>query len=352
VAGTWPLDDEVIGLRIFGTDQTYDLSSGAHVWTIGTSSKCDVRVRDLTGTVAAHHAKLVRRQSRWMIRAVDGAADLYSDHVPLREVPLVPGINIGLGPVKLIAESRRSQALRRHLAWLIGFGGQYRVQVDRALMTVLRTASGHGALSLCGTGNLIAVARRLHWDTLADRPFIVCDPRRVRSSANVRSPWNIDEPMAALAAAAGGSLCVVTKRLPRGFDTVFERWRESSTRVQLILCGPPTADRILTMTAEPLVLTPLTLRWRDRVRIIDEIAEDVVPALGVRVAPLSAADRRVILQYDGETVSDLEKATIRIAALRTRETVSGAAKKLGMSPVSLFRWAAARGLLERLDRSR
>jgi hypothetical protein len=168
----------------------------------------------------------------------------------------------------------------------------------------------------------------------------------VRRSADVRSASNIDEPMAALAAAAGGSLCVLTSRLPRNFNAVFERWRGSEKRVQLILCGR-TADRILTMTAEPLVLTPLTVRWRDRFRIIDEIAEDVVAALGVRATAVSAADRRVILEHDGETVPDLEKATLRVAALRSRATLSGAARQLGMAPISLVRWATVRGLLER-----
>jgi hypothetical protein len=346
VVGTWPLDDEVIRFRIFGTDETYELSSRPRVRTIGTSSKCDLRIRDLSGRVAAQHARLVRRGSQWTIRASDDAAGLCSDHVPLREGPLIPGINIGLGAVKLIAESRRSQALHRYLAWLIGFGAQHRVQIDRALGTVLRAASGLGALSLCGQEDLIAVARRLHWHTLGDRPFIVCDPRRVRRSADIRSASNIDEPMAALAAAAGGSLCVLTSRLPRNFNPVFEHWRRSATRVQLILCGR-TADRILAMTAEPLVVTPLTLRSRDRFRILDEIAEDVVAALGVHAPPLSAADRRLILQHDGGAVPDLEKATLRVAALRSQATLSGAAKQLGMAPISLFRWATARGLLQR-----
>jgi hypothetical protein len=120
----------------------------------------------------------VRRNSRWTIRPINGAADLWFDHVPVREFPLVPGINIGLGTVKLIAESRRSQALHRYLTWLIGLGAQHRVRVDRALGTVLRTASGLGTLSLCSEkGDLFAAARRLHWYTLGDRPFVVCDPR-------------------------------------------------------------------------------------------------------------------------------------------------------------------------------
>jgi hypothetical protein len=100
------------------------------------------------------------------------------------------------------------------------------------------------------------------------------------------------------------------------------------------------------MTAEPVVLTPLNDRGRDRFRILEEIAEDVVAALDVRVPPLSLSDRRVILQHDGEAVPDLEKATLRVAALRSRSTLSDAAKQLGMAPVSLFRWAIARRLVE------
>src|SRR5262249_7834627 len=63
--GTWPLDDEVIGLRVFGTDEIHELSTHPRVQIIGSSSRCDVVLRTQDGNVAAQHAKLMRHGSRW-----------------------------------------------------------------------------------------------------------------------------------------------------------------------------------------------------------------------------------------------------------------------------------------------
>ena len=146
-AGTWPLDDVLVGLRVFGTDETYPLTPREHNQIIGASPrKCDIVLRTHRGTVAPQHARLVRRGSQWTIAAIDGAAPVVRDGVPLPGFPLVPGVEIGLGSTTLIAESVRSRALRRRLMWLIGFGSQQLHDVDRALRTVLRAASGRSVL--------------------------------------------------------------------------------------------------------------------------------------------------------------------------------------------------------------
>jgi transposase-like protein len=45
------------------------------------------------------------------------------------------------------------------------------------------------------------------------------------------------------------------------------------------------------------------------------------------------------------SLSEIEKATLRLVALRSSATVSQAAARLGMAPVSLSRWVARRKLL-------
>src|SRR5262245_3213765 len=121
--GTWPLDDEVIGLRVFGTDEIHELSTRPRVQLIGSSSRCDVVLRNHHGNVAPQHAKLMRHGSRWLIRAMaDTTTDgLWRDRIELHEFPIVPGIHFRIGEVTLIAESARSRALHRLLSRLLGF---------------------------------------------------------------------------------------------------------------------------------------------------------------------------------------------------------------------------------------
>ena len=334
--GAWPLDDEITELRVSGTDQTYAVASSPHVQIIGTGPGCDVVLRDRTRTVAARHAKLTRRQARWLIRALDEAdpSGLSRDRVPLAEFPLVPGVEIGLGEVTLIAESERSRVLRRVLQRLIGFDAPARAQVDRALHTVLTTASGRGALTLYGKGDLAAVAHMLHRHTLHGRPFVRWERRTG------------DDPGGALAAAAGGTLCVSVNDLSRGFERIVERRRQATTRVQLIILV--TAIRrlrpLIATAADPLVLTPLAQRKHECLRIIHDLAQDAAAALGIAPSRLSEADLRTILRFDAATLPAIERATLRIAALRHWDYFSRAASALGMTHAALMEWAEPRGI--------
>jgi len=352
VVGTWPLDDEVIALRVSGTDDSYALAAGAHAQVIGTSAACDVVLRDPARTVAPEHARLVRRHAHWTIRAIGDDLDvLCRDRVPLREFPLVPGLEISLGDVTLIAESERSRALHAMLRRLIGFDARYQVEVDRALRTVLTTASGRGVLTLCGSGDLVSVAHQLHRRMLPGQPFVVCDPRRGEGSAHPLLAPNIRDPMDALGLAAGGTLCLPADRPPHELPELAERRRNSTTRVQLVIVTE-TVHPVLAAIAEPVVVTPLARRAAERLRLIDELAAEAAATLGIEVVPLSDAHRRAILRFDGSTPQAIEKATLRIIALRNGGHTSRVAKQLDMSHASLTEWALRRGLVAKRPRGR
>jgi hypothetical protein len=345
VAGEWPLDDEVIGLRRFGTDESYPLSLGSQVQTIGASAGCDVVIRDRARSVAGEHAKLIRHHAQWTIRAVEdvGADGLRRNEVPLREFPLVAGTEIGLGEVTLIVESERERALRRTLRRLIGFDAASGPHIDRALRVVLTAASGRGVFTLCGHDDLVAIAHQLHRHTLPGRPFVVCDRRRGEGSANPLLPPNIHDATEALALAAGGTLCMHYERPPRRMQDMLEQRRAATTRVQLVVCAaalrPPVA-----LAADPFVLRPLARRANERDRLIDELTAEAAAAFGAQ-ATLSEADRRLIVRFDGATLSAIEKATLRIVALRHWNSTSRAARELNMSHATLTEWALRRRLI-------
>jgi hypothetical protein len=63
---------------------------------------------------------------------------------------------------------------------------------------------------------------------------------------------------------------------------------------------------------------------------------------------LSGADREWILRHSASSVSEIEKGTRRLLAIRQHDdNTTAAARSLGMAPISLSRWIGRRALPER-----
>jgi hypothetical protein len=87
-------------------------------------------------------------------------------------------------------------------------------------------------------------------------------------------------------------------------------------------------------------------------RLVDEYVFDAIIELAP--APHSLVfperDRRWLIEHAATmSVSDVEKAALRLVALRSSPTLSYAAARLGMAPVSLSRWVARRKLPTHLE---
>jgi hypothetical protein len=92
-------------------------------------------------------------------------------------------------------------------------------------------------------------------------------------------------------------------------------------------------------------LPSLSGRAADLPRIVDEFALDAIAALGVPATSFHSADRDWGLAHAAGSLLDIEKATLRLVALRTSPNLSRAAARLGMAPVSLSRWLARHKLV-------
>src|SRR5512138_999549 len=98
------------------------------------------------------------------------------------------------------AASRSGDEIRRFLARLIGWTSVRPVEL--ALRSVELAVEHRAALVVCGTGDMVPIAWALHRRVLgAERPFVVCDPRRGNTPASVRSPANHESGVAAFDAA-------------------------------------------------------------------------------------------------------------------------------------------------------
>ncbi|HEX3759813.1 MAG TPA: FHA domain-containing protein [Kofleriaceae bacterium] len=342
-ASEWGIDDLVMRLRAWGTDLISMLpASPVSGWMVGAGPGCALRLHDPSGQVSRIHASLIHDQARWLLRDAGSKNGMRLDGARRAEIILEPGVEIGIGGLTLIAESRRSIALRGFLARMLGWRGDRTAVVDHALRAVRMAVTRRAPLVVCGEGDLVPIARSLHRRALGDeRPFVVCDPRRRRSKATVRSAENHETGLQALAAAWAGSLCVRNRRLPRDFDEVIAVLRLPETRVHLVLCAGHTDD-CRSYLATPIIVPPLAGREIELDRIIEEYAEDAIVDLGAPRVGFLAIDHEWVREHGATSLTEIEKATLRLIALRDSRTLSHAAARLGMAPVSLSRWIGRR----------
>jgi hypothetical protein len=341
--GGWAIDDEVVLLRRWGTTTMYRLPRPPiRELTVGAAETCGLQLDDRSGRVSRLHARLVRRQTRWLLRDEGSKNGVWIDGARRSELLLTPGLEIRLGGVTLIAESPLLSALRSFLARLLGWTNERSGFVDQALRAVRMAATRRTALVLCGDGDLVPIAWAIHRHVRkATRPFVVCDPRRQAGVETVRSAENHVAGMAALAVAAGGSLCVRSRRLPADFAQVVERLRDPTSQVQLIICaeGPRECERC---RVAPIVLPSLAGRADEIDRIIHEYAHDAMVELEAPRSVFQAADHDWVREHAASSLPEIEKATLRLVALRASRNITQAAERLGMAPVSLSRWIGRR----------
>ncbi len=342
-AREWSIDDEVIRLRHWGTDRIHMLPAPpAGEWLVGSAPACSLALND--PLVSRRHARLDRKDSKWLLRDLGSKNGLRMDGAHLDWFALEPCVEIGIGGTTLIAESGRSIALRTFVARILGWTSDRTANVDHALRAIRMAATRRAALLLSGPRDLVSIAHALHRHAIgADRPFVVCDPRRQEARESVRAATNYEHAEAALEAATGGTLCVWRSRLPRDFPAALVRLRAPEARVQLVVCSHKHVRHDELLTA-PIEVPPLASRGRELRRIVEEYALDALAELGEPRTSFTAADRDWVLQHEASSLADIERATLRLIALRTSGNVNRAAARLGMAHVSLSRWIGRRKL--------
>lgn len=349
-ADRWQINDDVIRLRRWGTDQCHVLPAtpGSDL-IIGSGVTCWLRLEDTRGRVSRQHASLSRKDGKWVMRDAGSKNGIVVEGVRRDELVLEPGLEIWIGGVTLCAESGRSVALRAFLARLLGWTSDHAQNVDLALRSVRNAATRQVALVLCGDDDLVALARALHRLALgADRPFVVCDPRRERADENVRAAENYRSGLEALGAAKHGSLCIWSNKLPRDFRDVKVALQEPDARVLLIVCARRAAEAEA-FGVVPIAIPPLSGRAPELPRIVEEYVQDAAAALGVPRTSFLAEDRAWVAAHASESLAEIEKATLRVLAIRQAGgNMTGAATRLGMARWSLSKWAERRELAMRI----
>jgi hypothetical protein len=336
-ASGWAIRDEVTQLREWGTGITYPLPPRHVTATLGAAAECWLRLWDPRGGISRVHAALANHKHGWVLSDLESKNGVHLDGVRVASLSVVPGAEIRIGGITLIAESPKLIALRGLLERLLGWADERREDVDRTLFSVRTAATHREPLLICGDGNLVAVARLLHQHALGDRPFIVARPL-------TRHARGLD----ALAEAVGGTLCVWRRQQPDDFDEVVAALSGPLARALLMVCahalpkGNDIASRVVSVVRS-IIVPPLADRARELPRIIEAYAADAITAFGG--GWLAPADWEWIESHASGSLPQIGMATRRIVALHVcDESVTRAAKLLSVSHGSLSDWLARRSL--------
>lgn len=304
----------------------------------------DLRLEDPSGKTSREHAQLVPLDIDgaliWKIHDLKSKNGLRCDGEPLRSFLLRPGVEIGLGSLRLIAESGQLigllSVLRRFLGWL----PERQENVDQVLRSLRDWAAQRAELIVLGDGDLMPVARRLHNLVVGDDvPFTWYVPTEASDAA------------ATVKAAALGTLCVkmTTWRSVQGIVQQVLK-TESDARPQLILCtaDKDSASTIRRTLERPAMIhvPPLASRSDELQGIVQGYAEEIAREQRLLALEERDLERLLALQFKSlaGVETGIEDATRRLMMIRTFGPTTAAAK-LELDHHSLIEWAERRKLL-------
>jgi hypothetical protein len=238
--------------------------------------------------------------------------------------------------------------LRQFLERVLGWADPR--PVDRALQLVERAATNRVPLVLSGDRDriLVRIAHALHRRALgAGPPFVVADPRWHQRTHGLASYATVS---AALEVAAGGVLCVRSRRPPRDFNRVITRLPDVGAKLVVCVDAAERCDVLLSI-AEPIRVPPLASRRDELPKIVDAYATDARADLASS-APFTPSHRAWVMRHCA-SLPAIELTVRRLVALQRAGSIAGAAALLGMGHTALGEWfALRRGLQGRLAAGR
>ncbi|MGE0401898.1 MAG: FHA domain-containing protein [Kofleriaceae bacterium] len=321
-----PLDDEPMQFREWGTTKVYPLPSPyTGDRTVGSSPDAWLQLQDPHQFVSRNHALLRYVNQRWSIVDTGSKNGLWIDGHRSSASELAPGIEVGLGRVRLIVESPRAIAQRDLLSRFLGWAPDRQVVVDRALRQIRGYVASEMPLWITGDDDLVAIARLIHRSFVGEQPFVVADVDDTKSRLGL-----------ARAAARGGTLCLRSEKPVRDLPLVRALAFDHEPSARLVVCATTAAH------VQPIEIPALATRVDEVARIIDAYARDAIARLGAHATSYTTVDRASIASWNNQTLAGIEESVLRMIAIREFGGVTGAAPHLGVTHSSLSRWLARR----------
>lgn len=336
-AGDWNIVDSIMHLRVWGGRRELELPDQPFAeQVIGAAPTCSIALDDDTRRLSREHARLVRRGALWTIHDLESKNGTWIDGTRREASALTPGTEIRMGGVVLVAESPQLVALRDLLRRWIGFGDDRRADVDRALRAAREAFAERAPLVLSGQGALESIAKRLHRQTLGERPFVIRGARDGLTSLFGR--------------AARGTLCISAAVKPQALASAIKSVDADARDVRLTICTP-TFEK-----AAPLALAlgdtvridlpPIAERRHEVSQIVHEyVREYALDAEATLHVPaiVDNEDIAILGQHAYEKLDEIEEDARRLVTLRALGVRRGA-RVLQISHSAFSKWASRRGL--------
>lgn len=343
----WLDHEPVIHLRERTGERVYRLPGpDVDECVIGSDPSAALRLFDPGGLVSRAHARLVREGTQWKIEDLQSKNGLRQDGTRSIKFPIVPGVEIGIGSLTLIAENQSLVQLRKYLARVLGWDPDGQSMVEVAIQAIRSAANQHQPLVIGGVDDLVAVARQIHLRTTPrGAPFVVCGSRPCKPDLSVDVTATHADPAAAFERAAGGTVCARAQELPVRLERLMEVAGESGARsqAQLILC----ASKPLRWwkATQPIIVPKLAQRSAiDLQNIVADYAIDAIIELDAAPTSFTLANREWVAKHARKSFASIEVATRRIVACNDSGNVHRAAARLGLSHVALAKWLKHRRL--------
>jgi hypothetical protein len=124
---------------------------------------------------------------------------------------------------------------------------------------------------------------------------------------------------------------------------VIDRVRDPAAHVQTLVCwGLLDPRHPLLVVPAPIVVPSIRERAGELSWIVEEYAIDALARLSARAECFTVRDRTWVVEHASRSLDEIDKATLRIVAIRMSRNLSDAAARLGMAPVSVSRWFSRR----------
>lgn len=321
--------DAITSLRIIGRENEFPLLAGQDIFSLGSSTSCDVCVEN--PHVSGLHCSMVRKGQR--LRIVDQHTKngtYFGDRLE-QTFDIGPGDMFTAASTTFVALNEDMRTARP--AMLEVLGRDRRADVDELLSSSVR---GHNLLLIgeegCEQGRL---ARAIHHASPRARSALV----ELSEFPSERAAQR-----AILDSAQNGALLLSLKaKTPLPDDAFRSMLLSSDFRIRLYVAVPSrtvaeqsfgheTVSRMI-----PVHLRPLRERAGDVPWLLDRILNERQAKL--RTADLRPINQEALQNYSWpQNVSELRDAANRLIQLTTHDAVTKAAEALDMPRTTLLYW--------------
>ena len=340
--------DVVTGLRVFGTGIEFALPRDQKLFTLGSSSDCDIALP--AGYLSQRHCVLERRSS--VLRVTD--QDSYNGTIfeGRREASfeLRPGSTFVAGPFTFLA---MNDEMRKAYPTLAGILGPEDDQSFQPSTTTDATPSATVALATGGRHVLIVSEPGCEQARLARTLHDISLVRARQPIALTKLPTDRARQREILDAASRSTLLLAIESASEVMDAAFVSSIFSTSFRIRVIATAPSVDKARVVLSEDHV-------QKMRVVHLPSLAfRTTVPALldhvlaergaSIRFSELTPSNQAALRGYGWpKNFDDLRVAAERLDALTREPSMRKAAESLGLAHSTLSHWSAQLGLSQPL----